>query len=70
MSSSTSKSISNTNAFSSVRTSGRLHQSAGKQNRLRMQVSGLDSDRSCATRLVWLLENVLFGVRSLDGRAI
>ena len=30
---------------------------------------GLDPDRSCATRLVSLLENVLLGVRSLDGRA-
>jgi arginase len=30
---------------------------------------GLDADRSCATRLVSLLENVLVGVRSLDGRA-
>ena len=30
---------------------------------------GLDPDRSCATRLVWLLENVLLGVRSLEGRA-
>jgi arginase len=29
----------------------------------------LDPDRSCATRLVSLLENVLLGVRSLDGRA-
>jgi len=31
--------------------------------------SGLDPDRSCATRLVSLLEKVLLGVRSLDGRA-
>ena len=30
---------------------------------------GLDPDRSCATRLVSLLENVLLGVRSLDERA-
>jgi arginase len=30
---------------------------------------GLDPDRSCAKRLVSLLENVLLGVRSLDGRA-
>jgi arginase len=30
---------------------------------------GLDPDRSCAIRLVSLLENVLLGVRSLDGRA-
>ena len=30
---------------------------------------GLDPDRSCATRLVSLLENVLLGVRTLDGRA-
>jgi arginase len=30
---------------------------------------GLDPDRSCATRLVSLLENVLLGGRSLDGRA-
>jgi hypothetical protein len=30
---------------------------------------GLDPDRSCATRLVSLLENVLLGVRLLDGRA-
>jgi arginase len=30
---------------------------------------GLDPDRSCATRLLLLLENVLLGVRSLDGRA-
>src|SRR5713226_1768287 len=30
---------------------------------------GLDPDRSCATQLVSLLENVLLGVRSLDGRA-
>ena len=30
---------------------------------------GLDPDRSCAIRLVSLLENVLIGVRSLDGRA-
>jgi arginase len=30
---------------------------------------GLDPDRSCATRLVSLLENVLLGVRSLEGRA-
>jgi len=30
---------------------------------------GLDPDRSCATRLVSLLEDVLLGVRSLDGRA-
>jgi len=30
---------------------------------------GLDPDRSCATRLVSLLENVLLGVRSLDRRA-
>jgi len=30
---------------------------------------GLDPDRSCATRLVSLLENVVLGVRSLDGRA-
>ena len=30
---------------------------------------GLDPDRSCAARLVSLLENVLLGVRSLDGRA-
>jgi arginase len=30
---------------------------------------GLDPDRSCANRLVSLLENVLRGVRSLDGRA-
>jgi len=30
---------------------------------------GLDPDRSCATRLVSLLEKVLLGVRSLDGRA-
>jgi arginase len=29
----------------------------------------LDPDRSCATRLVSLLENVLLGVRSHDGRA-
>lgn len=29
---------------------------------------GLDPDRSCATRLVSLLENVLLGVHSLDGR--
>ena len=29
----------------------------------------LDPDRSCATRLVSLLENALLGVRSLDGRA-
>ena len=30
---------------------------------------GLDPHRSCAARLVSLLENVLIGVRSLDGRA-
>jgi hypothetical protein len=30
---------------------------------------GLDPDRSCAIRLVSLLENVLLGVRSVDGRA-
>ena len=30
---------------------------------------GLDPDRSCATRLVSLLENVLLGVSSLDYRA-
>ena len=30
---------------------------------------GLDPDRSCAARLVSLLENVLLGVRSLNGRA-
>ena len=30
---------------------------------------GLDPERSCATRLVSLLEKVLLGVRSLDGRA-
>jgi arginase len=30
---------------------------------------GLDPDRSCATRLVSLLESVLLGVPSLDGRA-
>ena len=30
---------------------------------------GLDPDRSCATRLVSLLETVLLGVRLLDGRA-
>jgi arginase len=30
---------------------------------------GLDPDRSCASRLVSLLENVVLGVRSLDGRA-
>ena len=30
---------------------------------------GLDPDRSCATRLVSLLEHVFLGVRSLDGRA-
>src|SRR5436190_19912458 len=30
---------------------------------------GLDPDRSCATRLLSLLENVLLGVHSLDGRA-
>jgi arginase len=30
---------------------------------------GLDPDRSCATRLVWLLENVLLEGRSLNGRA-
>jgi Arginase/agmatinase/formimionoglutamate hydrolase, arginase family len=30
---------------------------------------GLDPDRSCAARLVSLLENVLLGVRTLDGRA-
>jgi arginase len=29
---------------------------------------GLDADRSCAARLVSLLENVLLGVRPLDGR--
>lgn len=68
MSSSTSKSISNINAFSSVRTSRRLRQSAGKPNRLRMQVSGPDPDRSCATQPVSFLKNVLLGVRSLNGR--
>jgi arginase len=30
---------------------------------------GLDPDQSCATRLVSLLENILLGFRSLDGRA-
>ena len=30
---------------------------------------GLDPDRSCATRLVTLLENLLLGVGSLNGRA-
>jgi arginase len=30
---------------------------------------GLDADRSCANRLVSLLENVLLGVRSLESRA-
>jgi hypothetical protein len=30
---------------------------------------GLDPDRSCATRLVSLLEDVVPGVRSLEGRA-
>lgn len=30
---------------------------------------GLDPDRSCATRLVSLLENVVLGARLLDGRA-
>jgi arginase family enzyme len=30
---------------------------------------GLDPDRSCAARLVSLLESVLLGVRSLNGRA-
>ena len=43
MSSSTSKSISNTNALSSARTSGRLRQSAGTQNRLCLGLRGLRS---------------------------